>query len=87
MQPFAFIPTTAVETQASEKPVVLQRATVLHFDGATEPVLVQQPAPPASSPGMPATLHRHLVITYLLVGTIALALSAWATIKILQKSK
>jgi len=68
--------------------MVLTAVQLVHADGNTETAYVQLPATPAPAKA-PAhqKIHSHMIIIYLAVGTLALSLSAYGTIKMLSKNK
>ena len=71
-----------------EAGMVLRAVQLVHSDGTSETAYIQLPAA-ASATKAPAhqKVHSHMILIYLAVGTIALSLSAYATIKMLSKNK
>lgn len=64
--------------------ISLQPVPVTHPDGSTGTAYVSQPDT-AAKQNSANKLHKHLIVVYLLVGTISLALSAYATLRLLHK--
>ena len=65
--------------------IVLKPANIVHTDGTAEKVYVQDLGTQHKEHQKHAVLHKRLTIIYLLVGTVALALSAYATVKMLSR--
>lgn len=73
---------------APEKPeddIVLKPVHIIRQDGSNEIAYVQDLARHAEVHSTTHRLHKQLTIVYLVVGTAALMLSAYATVKMLRQ--
>ncbi len=76
--------------EAPDKPqddIVLKPVRIVHTNGLSETAYVQDLTQQSEIHTTHHKAHKYLVIIYLSVGTLALALSAYGTVKMLQKSK
>ena len=74
---------------APEKPedeITLRPVRIVHEDGTNAMAYVQDLTTHADLHRKSHRLHKRLTIIYLAVGTVALALSAYATIKTVHKT-
>jgi hypothetical protein len=65
--------------------IVLKPVRIVHTNGQIETAYVQDLTQQSEIHTTHHHVHKHLVIIYLTVGTLALALSAYATMKMLKK--
>lgn len=73
---------------APEKPeddIVLKPVHIVRQDGSNEIAYVQDLSSQAEAHTTTHKLHKHLTIVYLIVGTLALVLSAYATVKMMKQ--
>ena len=72
--------------QPSDNNIILKPAQIILSDGSTQMAYVQDLSTANADQGKHLKLHKRLTILYLIVGTAALSLSIYVTIKMLHKT-